>query len=337
MFTRKGLTIIAALALLAVVCHAAFGAGSDDVLATPQANAVDSSDDTASIPDFDGDGTIGFGDFLEFAARFGLSQGDDGYDWQFDLNGDGSIGFVDFLILAENFGREAPYGRKGEFDIELVFIIEDLTDEDKQTIRQMADIWEEIIVGDLPESTLEGVGLIDDVLIYVNRLDPKSLAGGTGGVVNIRPSGLPLVGTIHIRPRLHDDLPHLGLNKGEPTYRSIVAHELLHALGFGTCRAFDDHVEVVDGKNYFTGSNALKAFDESVGGAAYQGRKIPMFDGVHWDDSVLWGDVMASDDGVLRISSVTVGALADMGYEVVPSTTPPVPIGPYGKEMDTAW
>ena len=56
-------------------------------------------------PDFDGDGTVGFGDFLLFAATFGQSQGDAGYDSRFDLDGNGAIGFSDFLILAGAFGR----------------------------------------------------------------------------------------------------------------------------------------------------------------------------------------------------------------------------------------
>ena len=56
--------------------------------------------------DFDGDGTIGFADFLLFAAQFGFSQGDAGYDARYDLDGDGTIGFGDFLIFANAFGQE---------------------------------------------------------------------------------------------------------------------------------------------------------------------------------------------------------------------------------------
>ena len=56
--------------------------------------------------DFDGDGTVGFSDFLQFAAKFGLSQGDEGYDARFDLDGNGAIGFSDFLIFASAFGRD---------------------------------------------------------------------------------------------------------------------------------------------------------------------------------------------------------------------------------------
>ena len=55
-------------------------------------------------PDFDGDGTVGFGDFLQFAQQFGLSQGDVGYGARYDLDGNGTIGFGDFLIFANAFG-----------------------------------------------------------------------------------------------------------------------------------------------------------------------------------------------------------------------------------------
>ena len=55
--------------------------------------------------DFDGDGTVGFSDFVQFAANFGLSQGDEGYDARFDLDGNGAIGFSDFLIFANAFGN----------------------------------------------------------------------------------------------------------------------------------------------------------------------------------------------------------------------------------------
>ncbi len=56
-------------------------------------------------PDFDGNGTVGFTDFIQFAGQFGLSQGDEGYDARYDLDGNGAIGFSDFLIFASAFGK----------------------------------------------------------------------------------------------------------------------------------------------------------------------------------------------------------------------------------------
>ena len=82
---QKPMSFIAALALLAVVV-------------TTRA--------AVPFPDFDGDGTVGFGDFVKFSTQFGFNQGDDGYDERYDLNGDGSIGFADFAIFAQHFGKD---------------------------------------------------------------------------------------------------------------------------------------------------------------------------------------------------------------------------------------
>lgn len=78
---------------------------SGDVLTTNRVIAFNS----APSPDFDGDGTVGFSDFLQFAERFGEQQG----DARFDLDGDGKVGFSDFLILARHFGKEvSPPGNR---------------------------------------------------------------------------------------------------------------------------------------------------------------------------------------------------------------------------------
>ena len=40
-----------------------------------------------------------------YAEQFGFGEDDEGYDAQFDLDGDGMIGFGDFLIFASAFGK----------------------------------------------------------------------------------------------------------------------------------------------------------------------------------------------------------------------------------------
>ena len=57
-------------------------------------------------PDFNGDGQVGFDDFVLFVGQFGLSRGDEQYDAKYDLDEDGTIGFGDFLIFGRNFGKE---------------------------------------------------------------------------------------------------------------------------------------------------------------------------------------------------------------------------------------
>ena len=57
--------------------------------------------------DLDGDGEVGFGDFVKFAAKYGGTRGQAGFDPRFDLDGDGTIGFADFLVFARAFGKAA--------------------------------------------------------------------------------------------------------------------------------------------------------------------------------------------------------------------------------------
>ena len=107
--SRNGIMFSAALFSLALVCHAAIGANSDDDRTATHAIAVDANgDNNASLSDFDGDGTVGFSDFVSFAGVFGASEGDEKYKANYDLNGDGEIGFSDFVIFAQNFGKEVP-------------------------------------------------------------------------------------------------------------------------------------------------------------------------------------------------------------------------------------
>ena len=53
--------------------------------------------------DFDGDGEVGFPDFLSFVQAFGQTNP----SLEADLNGDGKVDFGDFLVLVQNFGRKA--------------------------------------------------------------------------------------------------------------------------------------------------------------------------------------------------------------------------------------
>ena len=61
------------------------------------------------FPDFDGDGQVGFPDFLMFVGKFGSKQGDDQFEDRFDLDGNGGIGFSDFLIFVSSFGDTNPF------------------------------------------------------------------------------------------------------------------------------------------------------------------------------------------------------------------------------------
>ncbi|MCY3868443.1 MAG: hypothetical protein OXG87_02725, partial [Gemmatimonadetes bacterium] len=84
-------------------------AASSDVITTT--NAI--SFNAMISPDFDGDGRVGFADFLAFAGQFGSRQGDGRYEAKYDLDSDGAIGFSDFLIFSSSFGQQVSPSNGG--------------------------------------------------------------------------------------------------------------------------------------------------------------------------------------------------------------------------------
>ncbi|MCZ6633312.1 MAG: fibronectin type III domain-containing protein [bacterium] len=54
--------------------------------------------------DFDGDGEVGFPDFIVFASGFGTTQGEEAYRPELDFDENGEIGFPDFIRFADLFG-----------------------------------------------------------------------------------------------------------------------------------------------------------------------------------------------------------------------------------------
>ena len=79
-------------------------AASSDVITTTDVISFNAT----SSPDFDGDGTVGFSDFLAFAGQYGARQGDGQYEARYDLDGDGAISFSDFLAFASSYGTQVP-------------------------------------------------------------------------------------------------------------------------------------------------------------------------------------------------------------------------------------
>ena len=59
----------------------------------------------APSPDFDGNGRVGFSDFVMFAKAYGTRSGQANFDSKFDLDGDGRVGFSDFVLFANAYGK----------------------------------------------------------------------------------------------------------------------------------------------------------------------------------------------------------------------------------------
>ena len=77
--------------------------GSDFVTDSLTTTSVITFNATPS-PDFDGDGTVGFSDFVAFVSNYGTQRGDAAFDTRFDLDGDGETGFSDFVAFVSQYG-----------------------------------------------------------------------------------------------------------------------------------------------------------------------------------------------------------------------------------------
>jgi hypothetical protein len=54
--------------------------------------------------DFNGNGKVGFPDFITFAQNFGRKRADTNFNIRYDLNANGSVDFADFVLFAQNYG-----------------------------------------------------------------------------------------------------------------------------------------------------------------------------------------------------------------------------------------
>jgi hypothetical protein len=209
-----------------------------------------------------------------------------------------------------------PAPAQSQFNIELSFG-NDIPEAIREGVRQAAARWSQIIIGDLPDE-----GAIDDIKIDVEsgQLELNILA--TGGPDQFRPGGgLPYHGVV--------TWSELALNESTARATQIALHEIAHVLGVGTLWESRNLLESQFGTSVYAGRAALAmyqfAVDSAAKGVPIQATAGDTGHGTHWADS--WAavndqffDIMSSElnQNVAGrfISTVTVGAIHDLGYEV---------------------
>ena len=161
-------------------------------------------------------------------------------------------------------------------------------------------------------------GVIDDLLVIM-RIDPDpwgAVATATT-CAGRQESGHAFLGKNnfhlwYLRNRSLDDL-----------YETAM-HEIGHVLGIGnwiySYSTWRHLFRPGDGDGHFVGPLAVAAFD-AAGGEDYTGGKVPLEDriptlNIHWRRSVIPGDVMSIGRDSKLLTAITLGALADLGYEV---------------------
>jgi hypothetical protein len=202
--------------------------------------------------------------------------------------------------------------------------------------------WESLIFGDIEDiavnraagaipcdTTLPAINeTIDDVIIFA-KIEPIDGAGGilgSAGPCLIRSGGTHPALTVLGRMRF-DSADVAGL-EASGSLNLVIQHEMGHVLGYGTLWN-QSPFSLLTGAGgvdpFFTGVQAIAAFDR-VGGTSYvAGPKVPIENtggtgtrDSHWRESVFDRELMTGflDSGANPLSIVTLGSLWDLNYLV---------------------
>jgi hypothetical protein len=202
---------------------------------------------------------------------------------------------------------------------------------------------EKIVVGDLPPVPVNytaitmancgGVAIqetIDDIVIFAEAkyIDgPGKVLGQAGPCFTRSAHGLPFIGNMEF------DTADLAKLEANGALESVILHEMLHVIGFGTVWSQLGVVDTTLSTDpFFTGTGARVAFASQNGGSAYAGTPVPVENAggtatalAHWRDTVLRSELMTGfiSAGSSPLSATTIGSLADIGYVVDPSQAEP--------------
>ena len=195
----------------------------------------------------------------------------------------------------------------------------------RDVCEKVAKRWSEVIVGDLPSVNDPALGFVDDFRMTVTMGLLGSATGSDGAfktLANATPLELRKDGT---------KLPWLGITGIDPAdtdpqlLEATLLHEFGHALGL-VPEVWDRRnlvLSLTDGPLY-VGLNAVREFNtiygENVRGIPLEKEGGAGTKAAHWSEAVMKTELMtgfAEAPGTrMPLSTITVGALADIGYQV---------------------
>ncbi len=208
---------------------------------------------------------------------------------------------------------------ESEFSIDVRFL-GGLTASQRQVFETAAARWSEVIIGDLPEATVDGE-TVDDVVIEARGASIDGSGGvlGRAGPTRIRvPSFLPIKGIMEF------DIGDLSRMEADGSLINVIVHEMGHVLGIGTLWSHHGLLLGAGTSNpMFTGRRAMEEFAVLRGAAAPEPVPVANTGGPgtrdgHWREAVFGNELMTGflDAGENPLARLTIGSLEDLGYAV---------------------
>lgn len=220
----------------------------------------------------------------------------------------------------QTFTNSARARSSSEYDIEIRFTDNNFTSSQRAIFTDAANRWEQIIIGDLPDVFVSGLGQVDDVVIEASAPFIDGVGGilGQAGPEFIRTSSsLPISGTMQFDSADVNQLEAAG------RLDEVIVHEMGHVLGIGTIWNRLGLLQGTVSNPRYVGSEAVQEYNDIFGLNAssipVENRGGPGTAFSHWRESVFDNELMT---GFLNfgqenpLSRVTVASLADLGYEV---------------------
>jgi Ca2+-binding RTX toxin-like protein len=205
------------------------------------------------------------------------------------------------------------------FDIELRFS-GSFTANQRAIIQAAADRWEDVIIGDIPDVFVPGVGQVDDLVVDIRSftLDgPGGVLGQAALVATRVGSSLPSAAFIEF------DTADITALESAGQLDDVALHELGHSLGFGAIWQDLGLITGAGGPNpQFIGTMAVNEynlrFNTNATGVPVENMGGPGTADVHWRETVLTNELMTGflDGGSNPLTRLTIAQFADLGYQV---------------------
>ena len=199
------------------------------------------------------------------------------------------------------------------YDIWIQFKGSGWTAELQSAFKSAADYFTTVIAGDIGGGGRIGKTIVDDLYVTaeVKAIDGEGGILGQAGPTNVWTSNyLTAAGQMQFDVADALDYQNQGL------WDDIVAHELMHVLGFGSLWEFGHDLVT---SNQYTGTAAITAYNEVKHASV---TSIPVEDeggsgtaGSHWDEEALANELMTGYiNDTNYLSKFSVMSLADLGY-----------------------